>query len=77
MEIVFNSPLLYIADYPAQDAVEVIDKRSGVGAFMRDETARRFRTEFLELVAHDPEMESFDDFIDHYQALLTQPTILH
>jgi len=77
MQIVFNSPLLYVADYPAHDAVEVIDKRTGVGAFMRDETAQRFRAEFLELAAKNPDMEALDELIDHYHALMTQPAILH
>ena len=31
MNVVCNNPVLYVVDYPAQDAVEVIDKRSGNG----------------------------------------------
>jgi hypothetical protein len=77
MQVVFNDPVLYVADYPAQDGVEIIDKRSGVGAFLRDETAQRFRREFGELMAGEPDLEAVDDFIEHYQDLMRQPAVLH
>lgn len=77
MQIVFNNPVLYVVDYPAQDAVEVIDKRHGVGAFIRDEAAQRFREELRTFVSQDPDIEAFDDFIDHYQALMTHPAVYH
>ena len=76
MEVVCNIEDLYVVDYPAIDAVEVIDKRSGRGTLMRAETARRFRAELQEWsVAQDP--EAFDLFIDHCGALLTQPAVYH
>ncbi|MBI4754922.1 MAG: DUF3567 family protein [Betaproteobacteria bacterium] len=77
MQIVFNDPVLYIVDYPAQDAVEVIDKRHGLGALLRDEAARRFRREFRSLLDSDGEGEAYDDFLTRYQALLTQPAVYH
>lgn len=77
MMIVFDNPVLYVVDYPAQDAVEVIDKRVSRGVFMRDEAARRFRSELKDLVATDPDIEAFDDFLDAYPSLFSQPAIYH
>lgn len=77
MQVVFNNPVLYVADYPAEDGIEVIDKRSGVGAFLRDAAAQRFRREFGELMSGEPDIEDVDDFIDHYVALMRQPAVLH
>lgn len=76
MNIVCNNPDLYVVDYPAIDAVEVIDKRSGRGTLMRDGAAQRFRMELQAwAVSQDP--ETFDAFIDHYGALMTQPAVYH
>lgn len=77
MRIVFNNPVLYVVDYPQLDAVEVIDKRKGVGMLMRDETARRFRRELTSVVEAAQAVEDFDSFIDQYEALMTQPAIYH
>lgn len=77
MMIVFDNPVLHVVDYPAEDAVEVIDKRVNMGVFMRDEAAQRFRSELHDLVATNPDIEAFDDFLDEYQSLFSQPAIYH
>ncbi|HRP98193.1 MAG TPA: hypothetical protein PL143_18300 [Rhodocyclaceae bacterium] len=76
MNIVCNDPLLYIVDYPAIDAIEVIDKRSGCGTLMRAETARRFRSE-LQVCAASGDPEAFEHLIDQYGALMTQRAVYH
>ncbi|MBL8471037.1 MAG: DUF3567 family protein [Rhodocyclaceae bacterium] len=76
MQIVFNDASLYVVDYPAQEAIEVIDKRSGRGAFIRDDAARRFRADLNSFVeAGEP--DALDEFIGHYIALMHQPAIYH
>ncbi|WP_430433408.1 DUF3567 family protein [Methyloversatilis sp.] len=50
MHIMFNNPLVYVVEYAGLEAVEVIDKRIGRGALIRDDAARRFREELKELV---------------------------
>lgn len=76
MNVVCNNPFLYVVDYPALDAVEVIDKRSGKGAMISDGAARRFRQELQGVAGSDAE-EDFEELLDHYGALLTQPAIYH
>lgn len=77
MNIMLNNPVLYVVDYPNVDAVEVIDKRRGVGMLFRDEAARRFRQELRELSASATEMGDFENWIADYDTLMTQPAIYH
>ena len=77
MMIVFDNPVMHVVDYPAQDAVEVIDKRVNKGVLMRNGAAERFRSELKALVSGDPDIEAFDELLDEYQTLLIQPAIYH
>ncbi len=77
MNIMLNNPVLYVVDYPNVDAVEVIDKRRGVGMLFRDEAARRFRQELRELSASATAMDDFENWIADYDTLMTQPAIYH
>ncbi|MBL8504015.1 MAG: DUF3567 family protein [Rhodocyclaceae bacterium] len=77
MMIVFDNPVMHVVDYPAQDAVEVIDKRVNKGVLMRNGAAERFRSELKALVSGDPDIEAFDALLDEYQTLLSQPAIYH
>lgn len=77
MEVMFSNPLFYVIDYPAHDAIELFDRRSGRVGLMLGEVAHRFRHEFGDLLAGEPELEAFDDFIDHYSAFLTQSVVKH
>ncbi|MBK6653468.1 DUF3567 family protein [Zoogloea sp.] len=77
MNIMLNNPVLYVVDYPNVDAVEVIDKRRGVGMLFRDEAARRFRQELRELSASATQMDDFENWIADRDALMTQPAIYH
>lgn len=76
MNVVCNNPLAYVVEYPALDAVEVIDKRRGRGVLMRAEAARRFRDELkLWVLSSDP--DAFETLLEHYGDLLTQPAVYH
>ena len=77
MHIMFNNPLVYVVEYSGLEAVEVIDKRVGSGALIRDDAANRFRDEFKELVDHEVGPEELDAFMVSWAALLTQPAIYH
>jgi len=77
MMIVFDNPVLHVVDYPAEHAVEVIDKRVNKGVLMRDDAAVRFRAELKALVPGDPDIEAFDELLEEYGSLLNQPAIYH
>jgi len=77
MMIVFDNPVMHVVDYPAQDAVEVIDKRVNKGVLMRNGAAERFRAELKALVSGNPDIEAFDDLLAEYETLLSQPAVYH
>lgn len=77
MQVLFSNPLIYIIDYPAHDAVEVFDRRMGKVGVMIGDVAHKFRHEFDDLIASEPELDAFEDFIDHYSAFLTQSVVKH
>lgn len=76
MNVVCNNPILYVVDYPALDAIEVIDKRSGRGGLIRAEAAQRFRLA-LQDMAESQDPDDFERFIDDYDALLMQRVVYH
>jgi len=77
MNVLFNNPLLYLIDHPAQDALEILDKRSGRMGLVRGAVADRMRIEFGNFLMEDHDQEEFEDFIDTYQAVLDHPVIRH
>lgn len=80
MHVMFNNPVLYVVAYPTLNGIEVIDKRRGRGTFIRDETAERFTRELRDAVQTDEEndnTDAFEDFIEHFDALMIQPAVYH
>jgi hypothetical protein len=77
INVVINNPLLYVIDYPSDDAVEILDKRSGRFGLVRGALAHRFRHDFGILVAKEADEESFENFIDAYDAVMNQSARLH
>jgi hypothetical protein len=77
MNVVLNNPVLYVVDYPNVDAVEVIDKRRGVGVLFRDEAAQRFLRELRDVASAATEMDDFEIWIEDYGTLMTQPAVYH
>jgi hypothetical protein len=77
INLVFNSPMLYVIDYPGEDAVEILDKRSGRFGIARGALARRFRHDFGILVAEQADEDRFADFMETYAGVMNQPARLH
>ncbi|MGB0129118.1 MAG: DUF3567 family protein [Rhodocyclaceae bacterium] len=77
MMIVFDNPVLYVADFPAEGGIEIIDKRSGSGGFLRDAAAQRFRAAFRTLLDQEPDVDAVADFIDAFDPMLNQPATYH
>ncbi len=77
MVIVFNSPQVYIIDYPANDAVEIFDKRSGRTGLIEGAVAERFRREFSDFMDDTPDDDKFEDLISPYSTLINQQAAVH
>ena len=78
MHVMFNNPYLYVVAYPAQNGIEVINKRKGRGVFMTDAAAERFKRELAEAIEDDDDDgESITDFVEHFDALMMHPAVRH
>jgi hypothetical protein len=75
--VVFDSPTMYVIDYAGQDAVEILDKRSGRVGLVRGALAQRFRHDFGILLSHQADAEEFEDFMDGYEAVMNQSARIH
>jgi hypothetical protein len=75
--VVFDSPMMYVIDYGGQDAVEILDKRSGRVGIVRGALAQRFRHDFGILLSQQADAEEFEDFIDGYDAVMNQSALVH
>lgn len=77
MQVVFNHPLMYVIDYPAEDAIEMLDKRAGRVGVMRGAVAERFRHDFGIFLAEERDEEQLEEFIETYSAMMDQPASRH
>lgn len=77
MNVVFNSPGIYVVDYPDTDSVEIVDRRYERMAFVRGEVAHRFRAEFNTLAGQEPDLETFEAMIRTYEPPVTYALSLH
>lgn len=77
MQVVFNNPMMYVIDYPAEDAVEILDKRAGRVGLMQGATADRFRREFNEFLAEERDEDQLADFMEAYSAVMNQSARRH
>ena len=77
MQVVFNHPLMYVIDYPAEDAVEMLDKRAGRVGLMRGAVAERFRKEFGIFLSEERDEEQLEVFIDAHSLVMDTPVSRH
>lgn len=73
MQVVFNHPLMYVIDYPAENAVEMLDKRVGRVGLLRGAAAQRFREDFDAFLAEERDEEQLEDFIDAHSLMPMEP----
>jgi hypothetical protein len=77
MTVLFNNSLLYVIDYPAHDALEILDKRNGRMGLLRGETADRMRGKFSLFLTQEHNEEELEEFIDSHECILDQPVSRH
>lgn len=77
MQVVFDHPLMYVIDYPAEDAVEMLDKRAGRVGVMRGAVAERFRHDFGIFLSEERDEEQLEDFIDAHSGVMDMPVSRH
>jgi uncharacterized protein DUF3567 len=77
MNVLYNSDNYYVVEFPGHCGVELVDKHRGRGAFLEGAVETKFRASMADLVSQEQGAESVDEFLGHYDALLTNRVILH
>ncbi len=77
MHVIYNSDNYYVVEFPGQHGVELVDKHRGCGTFLEGAVEVKFRASMADLASHDQSVDSMDEFLGHYDALLTQRVLLH
>ncbi|HVB48870.1 MAG TPA: DUF3567 family protein [Burkholderiales bacterium] len=77
MNVLYDSQNYYVAEYPEHGGIELVDKASGRGAYLEGEIETSFRSSMVHLFSDDPSDDSLDELFGHYDALMTNPLVLH
>jgi len=77
MNVLYDSTHFYMAEFPGRDGIELVDKPAGRGGFFEGHVARKLRNSMRNLFSDSPTEESVDEFLEGYDALLTNPVVLH
>lgn len=77
MRIVYNSEQYYVAEYPGQQGLELVDKRSSRGTFFTGDVAEKFANAMNEVAGKEATTENIDAFLDNFSVLLNLPVVYH
>ena len=77
MRIVYISEQYYIAEYPGQQGLELVDKRLSRGTFFTGDVAEKFANAMNEAAGDEATTENIDAFLDNFSALLNSPLVYH
>ena len=77
MNVLYNSENYYVVEFPGLGGIELVDKAAGRGGFLAGAVEVKFRATMADLASGEPNVESVDEFLGHYDALLTNPILMH
>jgi hypothetical protein len=77
MNIVYNSQHYHVVEYPGRNGFELIDKAAGLAGYLEGHAGEAFRDSLSRLIEQDPTIDSVDEFLDGFNALMTQPVRFH
>ena len=77
MNVLYNSDQYYVVEFPGRGGIELVDKTAGRGGFLDGAVEVKFRATMADLASGEPNSESVDEFLGHYDALLTNPLVVH
>ena len=77
MKIVYNSENYYVVDFPSGRGIELVDKTTGRAGFLEGAVEMKFRATMAGFAAGDPSVDSVDEFLAQYDALLLNSVAVH
>lgn len=77
MNVMYNSENYYVVDFPGGHGIELVDKTTGRAGFLEGAVEVKFRATMADFAAGDPNVESVDEFLEQYDALLLHSVAVH
>ncbi len=77
MNVMYNSENYTVVEFPGRHGIELVDKTTGRAGFLEGAVEVKFRASMADLAAGEPTVESVDEFLAHYDALLTHSVTWH
>ena len=77
LNVLYDSQHFYMAEFAGSEGIELVDKSAGRGGFLEGDVAHKLRASMEHLFSDDPSTESVDEFLGYFDALLTNPIVLH
>ena len=77
MNVMYNSENYYVVEFPGLHGIELVHKTTGRAGFLEGEVEVKFRASMADLAAGEPSVESVDEFLAHYDALLINSVAMH
>ena len=77
MNVMYSSENYYVVEFPGRHGIELVDKTTGRAGFLEGAVEVQFRATMADLAAGEPSVESVDEFLGLYDALLNHSVALH
>ena len=77
MNVMYSSENYYVVEFPGRHGIELVDKTTGRAGFLEGAVEVKFRATMAHFAAGEPSVESVDEFLGDYDALLTNSVALH
>ena len=77
MNVIYNSENYTVVEFPGCDGIELVDKTMRRVGFLDGTLEANFRASMAGFAAERESVETVDEFLGHYDALLTHSLALH
>lgn len=77
MNVLYNSDNYTVVEFPGCRGIELLDKTTRRAGFLEGAVEDHFRASMAGLAAERKNSDSVDEFLGHYDALLTHSLRVH
>jgi len=77
MFVMYNSENYCVVEFAGRHGIELVDKTTGRTGFLEGELEVKIRASMADFAAGVPSVEVVDEFLGHYDSLLTNSVSLH
>jgi hypothetical protein len=77
MNVMYNSENYCVVEFAGRHGIELVDKTTGRTGFLEGALEVKIRASMADFAAGEPSAELVDEFLGHYDSLLTNSVALH